>query len=144
MKITQIQQKDLKKLGELYSQFWGDYSSLEQMTATFLKIKDDPHYIHLGAFLGKEMVGAIAGVICESLYGQCEPYLVLEDFIVDKAHRRKGIGRALITTLEKQAKNWACSQVILLTENNRTDAIGFYTALGFDPATHRGFKKTLV
>jgi hypothetical protein len=33
------------------------------------------------------------GILCEELYGQCRPFMAVEDVIVDQAHRRRGIGR---------------------------------------------------
>lgn len=43
------------------------------------------------------------GVICEELYGDCRPFLVLENMIIDKSYRKKGIGKALISELEEVA-----------------------------------------
>ena len=125
MIIRKIHIEDIEAITKLYEQFWGEKSSIEKMTQTFNKIKDDEHYIHLNAFIDDQLVGTIAGVICEGLYGQCEPYMVIEDFIVDKSQRRKGIGKTLITEMEALGKKSGCCQIILITENDRMDAISF-------------------
>lgn len=83
------------------------------------------------------------GVICEDLYGKCEPFMVIENMIVDEEYRRKGVGKALIQEIEKQATVLNCTQIILVNEANRDDACNFYASLGYNPDTHKGFKKKL-
>lgn len=68
---------------------------------------------------------------------------VVEDMIVDKKYRKRGIGRALFQTLERQAVAQGCTQVILVTESERTDACGFYESIGFHPSKNKGYKKKL-
>jgi ribosomal protein S18 acetylase RimI-like enzyme len=63
--------------------------------------------------------------------------------IVDKSYREKGIGKVLISELEKIATKRDCSQVILVTERNRVEAVKFYESVGYSSQTHLGFKKKL-
>jgi GNAT superfamily N-acetyltransferase len=84
------------------------------------------------------------GIICEELYGSCDSFLVLENMIVDKTVRNKGVGKALIKELERIAKEINCTQILLITENDRIDAIKFYESAGYNPTTHRGFKKKIL
>jgi len=79
----------------------------------------------------------------EELYGDCKPFLVIENMIVDSKYRKKGIGKMLIEQIEKQAKIKGCSQIILVTEMNRHDACGFYESIGFHPTANKGYKKKL-
>jgi ribosomal protein S18 acetylase RimI-like enzyme len=71
------------------------------------------------------------GVICEELYGDCKPFLVLENMIVDETYRNQGVGKALVSELEKIATKRNCTQVILVTESNRIDACKFYESAGY-------------
>jgi len=66
------------------------------------------------------------GIICCELYGDCKPFLVVENMVVDNVYRKKGVGKALFAKLEERAKNKGCTQVILVTEAERKDASGFY------------------
>ena len=79
----------------------------------------------------------------EELYGDCKPFLVIENMIIDSKYRKKGIGKMLIEQIEKQAKTKGCSQIILVTEVNRYDACGFYESIGFHPTANKGYKKKL-
>ena len=47
---------------------------------------------------------------------------------VDKSHERQGIGRQLINSMEKHAKDSGCKQIIL---DAREPAINFYKKLGY-------------
>jgi ribosomal protein S18 acetylase RimI-like enzyme len=65
--------------------------------------------------------------------------MVIEDVIVDKHHRQQGAGSALMRELEKCAKDYACCQVIFVTESNRKEALSFYKSLGYEYEPYKGF-----
>lgn len=97
----------------------------------------------LSAIDDNKLVGSVTGIICDELYGQCKPFMVLENMIVDIRYRNKGIGKALIEDLERIALERQCTQIILVTEANRNDACSFYEQIGYSRDTHRGYKKKL-
>ena len=82
------------------------------------------------------------GIVCKELYGDCNPFLVVENMIVDKSSRHKGIGTLLLHELERLAKERYCTQMILVTENDRIDACNFYEKYGFSK-NNKGYKKKL-
>ncbi|WP_271765452.1 GNAT family N-acetyltransferase [Aquimarina algiphila] len=141
--IRRLKETDLHQVAELYSLFWDDAMNLTKMKEVFKRVSKDSQYIFLGAEMNGEIIGTIQGVICEELYGACKPFLVMENFVVSKEHRGKGIGKSLLSELENNAKKRECSQMIFLTESDRSDTIKFYEKLGFDSSTHKGFKKSL-
>ena len=141
--IRKLEEKDLDELSLLYKQFWNEESNIETMKKKYQEIKNNPNYIILSAVINGKIVGSIYGVICEELYGACRPFLVMEDLIVDKNVRRKGIGKALLEKLENFGKERKCSQIIFITETNRIDAVSFYEKMGFKSKAHTGFKKLL-
>lgn len=114
------------------------------MEKKFKKLQGNPNYIFISAVEGNHLVGLVFGIICEELYGECRPFLVIEDLIVDYKNRRKGIGKALMSEIEKIATEYDCYQMLFITENDRTDTISFYESIGFNPNTHKGFKKQLA
>lgn len=144
MNIEKLSEHDLPELAELFKQFWGENSSLETMRTTFSRLVENPAYFLLAAKLDGKLAGFIMGVVCEELYGDCQPFLVMENFVVDKNSRKAGIGAALMKTLEQSAIERGCSQIIFLTEANRPDAIGFYRSQGYDHEPYKGFKKQFV
>lgn len=143
MKIRRLAEDDLAGLSGLYAQFWGEESSLEQMRATFRRLAENPRYLLLVAEEAGCLAGSVMGIICEELYGECKPFLVIEDVIVDRQHRRAGIGSALMRELERCAADSGCSYVIFVTETERVAAQRFYASLGYALDSHKGFKKKL-
>ncbi len=141
--IRKLEERDLEELSLLYKQFWNEESDIEKMKTKYKEIRNNPNYIILSAVINEKIVGSIYGVVCEELYGSCKPFLVMEDLIVDKNMRRRGIGKALLEKLESIGKERKCSQIIFITETNRVDAVSFYEKMGFNSKTHTGFKKQL-
>ena len=112
------------------------------MKNKFFELQQNDAYILLCAVEKDNIAGSVMGIICEELYGDCQPFLLLENMIVDSAYRKKGIGKALFVELEKRAKSKGCRQIILVTETNRKDACAFYESLGFHPTANKGYKKS--
>jgi ribosomal protein S18 acetylase RimI-like enzyme len=143
MRIERLKKDDIPPLAELFRQFWGEKSSTEKMTSIFSRIKTNPAYTLLAAKQKDRLVGFAMGIICEELYGNCNPFMVIEDVIVDKRQRGNGVGSALMRELEKDAMAHDCCQIIFITEANRTDALRFYRSLGYEFEPYKGFKKKL-
>lgn len=144
MIIRGLRDDDLPVLAELYRQFWGEGSSLEKMRAAFQRLAADPDYLFLGAEQEGRLVGSVMGIVCEELYGDCKPFMVVEDMIVDHHHRRLGVGSLLMRELERLAVERDCQYIIFVTEAERTEAHRFYESLGYKPEAYRGFKKRLT
>lgn len=134
--------EDIPRLDEIYRQFWNEPSDAEKMKVTFHRLQEDDAYIFLSAVENNNLVGTVMGIVCGELYGSCRPFLLIENLIVDRGHRTKGIARALLAELEMRAKGRDCHQMILVTEANRKDACAFYKANGFQ-LNNAGFKKKL-
>lgn len=143
MIIRDMKIEDIPELAALYKQFWNENSCIKKMQNQFKNLQRKNTHILLSAVEQNHLVGSVMGIICEELYGNCEPFLVIEDMIVDKNERKKGIGKALISELQRLAKERDCTQVILVTEANRLDACRFYESVGFHPSANRGYKKKL-
>ncbi|WP_198930903.1 GNAT family N-acetyltransferase [Sporomusa sphaeroides] len=127
----------------IYRQFWNEDSCIETMYDQFKKVCENGTHILLSAVENERLIGSVMGVICEELYGNCKPFMILENMIVDNKCRNKGIGKALIAEIEKIAIDKNCTQIILVTEIDRIDACKFYESAGYSPTKNKGFKKKL-
>ena len=143
MEIIELAEQDLEDLSRLYKQFWDQDSSLQKMRSTFRRLSRNPNYIFLAAKQDKYLAGSAMGIICEELYGECKPFTVIEDVIVDEDYRRIGIGMKLMRKLEKHAVDRNCNYIIFVTDSKRTDALEFYQSLGYELDRYKGFKKRL-
>jgi GNAT superfamily N-acetyltransferase len=66
----------------------------------------------------------------------------LSAIVVDEGLRGRGIGRALVEAIEREARERGCVLLFLTTAERRGEAHSFYRALGFEE-TGRRFAKTL-
>jgi GNAT superfamily N-acetyltransferase len=64
---------------------------------------------------------------------QCQPGLFLEDLYVRPAHRGRGIGKALLRTLARQAREHGFIKIEWLVLKWNAPAIAFYRSLGARP-----------
>jgi GNAT superfamily N-acetyltransferase len=116
---------------------------MADMRIAFHSLESDTDYILLGVREEGRLVGSVMGILCRELYGHCRPFMVVEDVIVDQAHRRRGVGSKLMEAVEQEALRLDCSYIMLVADANRTDALGFYEHLGYHPDRYRACKKYL-
>jgi GNAT superfamily N-acetyltransferase len=64
-------------------------------------------------------------------YVDVETYVLIAGLVVDRNHRRLGIGRALMHRAEVWARERGCSMVRLTSSATRTGAHRFYEELGY-------------
>ncbi len=140
MLIRQLEKRDLPQLADLYYQFWGDHSDVDEMEKQLGFMQAENTHVVLVCETDGAIIGSVMGIVCRELYGDCRPFMVVENMIVDQAHRRSGVGRKLLRELEKEAKERNCTQLILVTEKDREDACAFYENYGFSKNT-TGYKK---
>ena len=139
--VRDLARTDIPQLAQLYKLFWNEESNIGKMYITFDSIQLNQSHHLLGYFSDDNMlIGTVMGIICQELYGECKPFMVLENMIVAVNMRKKGVAKKLISELEKRATAAGCNQIILVTEKTRTDACGFYEAMGFSKE-NAGYKK---
>ncbi len=143
MEIREMTREDLPQVAQLYYGFWGKTSDLAKMEGSFARIKEQDSHILLVAQEGEYLIGTVMGVVCQEIYGDCRPFLVLENMIVSSHARQKGVGKKLVEELEHRAQERGCTQILVQTEKKRLDAVAFYNSLGYDPEPMQGYKKKL-
>ncbi len=140
MTIRELRKTDMPQLSKLYEQFWGEKSDITKMEQLFDEMEKESNYILLGAEEDGLIVGSVMGIVCKELYGECRPFLLVENMVTDANQRRKGVGMLLLTELEKGAKKYNCTQMLLVTEAERKAACGLYEKFGFQ-LNNKGYKK---
>ncbi len=78
------------------------------------------------------------------LFGQCCSFMIVEDVVVNAAHRRFGVGTALMYALEAFALERGCSYIMLITDVDRESAHHLYHSLGYHADGYTAFKKSLL
>ncbi|MEM8791978.1 MAG: GNAT family N-acetyltransferase [Pseudomonadota bacterium] len=83
------------------------------------------------------VVGALTLHVLPNVSFAGRSYALIENVIVTKKQRGKGIGRALMETALTEAWKSDCHQVMLLT-GREMEAEGFYTQMGFEAEAKAG------
>lgn len=142
--IDKLDFRDLPGLKQLYENaFDGSVTDFDKMTIGFNRIKDNPNYVILCAKSEGQIIGSVLGVICNELFGQCNPFMVLEDVAVLKTHRRLGIAKQLMIQIEEYAKEAKCSMIIFVSSDHRKEAHKLYESVGYGIDKVNGFRKRL-
>ncbi len=87
---------------------------------------------------------AVAGIAIFRIYENTSQgrKLYVDDLIVDAEHRSRGVGHALLTHLEHEARRAGCAVLDLDSGTHRERAHRFYFRAGYTIRTF-GFTKTL-
>ncbi|MBC8061290.1 MAG: GNAT family N-acetyltransferase [Clostridiaceae bacterium] len=140
--VMPICKNDLEGLKILYDNgFEGMNTDLIKMNEVYGWMKDNPDYIVLCAKYKEEIVGSLMGVLNRELIGECRPFMVIENVVVSNNHRRMGIGKMLMNSIDKVAVEKDCTFIMLISRVHRKDAHKFYESVGFMGDVAKGFKK---
>ena len=108
----------------------------------FAAIERDPNQLLAVAERGGQVIGVlqlsfIPGLTRRGMWrGQIEGVRVAAE------ERGSGVGRAMLEWAVGECRKRGCGLVQLTSDKRRSDAHGFYEALGFE-ATHQGYKLSL-
>ena len=88
---------------------------------------------------GGWVAGTADVVVVTNLTHRGRPWAIVENVVVSAAHRRRGIGRALMQEAIAHARAQGCYKVQLLSAKHRDEAHEFYRSLGL-VAVAEGFR----
>ena len=97
-------------------------------------------------FLVAEADGDVVGWVHVAIieYIETGPFAVIGGLVVDRRHRKKSLGRQLMTGAETWAREHGCSIVRLSSSTFRTESHRFYEHLGYvNIKTQYSFAKPL-
>jgi GNAT superfamily N-acetyltransferase len=107
------------------------------------RLKDNSAYIFLCAVENERLIGYVSGIVCEDLYGDCEPFLLIENLVVEETERQNEIRGALCAELMNCAKLKGCTLTAFVTEKSKEKAGEFYESIGFNLAGYIGSKNRI-
>lgn len=113
----------------------------ESAARRLARILDDPAHHVIVAELGGEVVG-LASLLRAWTIHRDEVSVRLSTLVVDRGHRRRGIGERLVAAAEDWARARGARSLHLTSGNHRPDAHRFYARLGYSGDGMR-FRKDL-
>lgn len=142
--VRAAERGDLASLLGLYRQLAGDRpasmpASIEEAGPLFDAIVADPRRSLLVATVDGALAGTADVVIVGNLTHHARPWAGVENVVVDETHRRRGVGRSLMSEVVRRCGASNCYKIQLLSRNERHGAHDFYRSLGFESSAE-GFR----
>jgi ribosomal protein S18 acetylase RimI-like enzyme len=128
--IREADLKDAAELAVLMCELGYETEGTE-MEARLRLILSNPTYKTFVAVVDGCVCGMIGTIICQS-YEHNDPSGRILALVTLRSARRRGIGRALIATAERDFAQRGVTRVALNTQLTREDAHGFYESLGYE------------
>ncbi|SHJ91930.1 GNAT family N-acetyltransferase [Pseudozobellia thermophila] len=120
----ELDEKTQRRISELYKQL----NSIIVQRPLHQILQEDNHVLFVVCKEGDD----ILGIALMAMYKVISGYRgMVEDVVVDEAHRGKGIGRKLMEKLLEEARHRGLDEVMLFSGHHRKPAIGLYKSLGF-------------
>ena len=142
-KVRKIQEKDLDQLVELYHQLIDGPTDEKKLSREFKKILGKDSFGVFGVYEGKRLIGTATITKCLDLTADCRYYYSLENFVVDKEYRRKGVGKTLLEYIEEYGRKRKIRYICFVSSAERRSAHLFYEEMGYGNKRVKGFKKIL-
>jgi predicted N-acetyltransferase YhbS len=147
VKIRAATEDDIPRIIELYGDLTitrsqvedGRDPSSDDYRRVMARIRETPGHELLVLEYGGEVAGTLVLLIVPNLSHSACPWALLENLIVDRRHRRRGLGRMLMEYAVSRARDSGCHKVTLNSDKRRDDAHSFYRSLGFEASAH-GFR----
>ena len=140
MTVRYAKISDAAALLNLIEQLMEEKCELKSIKIQLKKIlNNENHQILVCESESGKVLGTAMGVVCHDLYKG--NFMAVENFVVDESARGKGMGRALMESLEKIAKKQDCWYMNLVSSSFRSGAHKFYEKVGFKRES--GFRKIL-
>jgi ribosomal protein S18 acetylase RimI-like enzyme len=142
--VRQATEQDIPRILELYEELTGERHDLtrHETGPVFKEISSMSGHELLVAEEDGVVVGSMVLLIVPNFSHGALPWATVENLIVDSAHRRQGIGRALMDYALARAREAGCYKLQFLSSTKRRVAHWFYRRLGFKRSAY-GFRMYL-
>ncbi len=133
---------DLARIRVLHGQLYPEHGLTDERLAAdvWRVITATPgRFIHV-AEVGGVVVGTVDVTVMANMAHRGQPYLLVENVVVDRGHRRQGVGAALLEAAAAVGRSAGCYKLQLSADD--ADAFAFYEAAGWQH-TARTYKRYL-
>jgi N-acetylglutamate synthase-like GNAT family acetyltransferase len=132
--------EDAVAIQELYRELVGD-AQVRVLPDHVATLAEAPGSILLVAEAkGTVVATALLSICADVMYGH-QPFGVVENVVVTRAWRERGVGRRLLAHVEALAIERDCTKLMLLSGSHRREAHAFFRSCGFMGDTKHAFVK---
>lgn len=115
----------------------------ENLLGVYREILSNPSRALLVAVAGESVVGTLDLLVVPNMSHGGQPWAAIENVVVDQAHRRQGIGGALVDVATDLARSHGCYKLQLVSHQRRDAAHALYRHARFD-APVAGYRRYLT
>jgi GNAT superfamily N-acetyltransferase len=133
LEIRAATEADLPSILTLYVEVEDDgrVPSIEEAHSIFARMKSYPDYKVYVAMLGGSIVGTFELLIMDNLAHMGAPSGVVEDVVVHRDWRGKGVGKQMLHFAMDRCREMSCYKLALSSNLKRKAAHRFYDGLRF-------------
>lgn len=142
MQIRELCRADLPELLALYAHLHevdDPMPSLANVESVWRELLSSHHFRYFGVILDGQLVASCNLTIIPNLTRGCRPYGLIENVVTHKAHRSRGLGKAVLARAVEFAWEQNCYKVMLMTGRKDETTLRFYQSAGFDPEGKQAF-----
>lgn len=133
LEIAKATTADIPFILKLYAQIDNDETlSLDKANRIFSKFGIYPNYSLYVAKIADKIIGTFELLIMDNLAHKGAPSGIVEDVVVDKDYRSKGIGKKMMEYAKDVCQKNGCYKLTLSSNIHRDIAHKFYENLGFE------------
>jgi len=131
--IRKAERTDLPDILRLYAQVDDGISMrLEDAEKIFHRFRTYPNYNLFVAVTDGKVTGSFELLIMDNLAHFGDPSGIIEDVVVDEAHRSRGVGKKMMEFAMEECRKYKCYKLMLSSHLDRKRAHRFYERLGFE------------
>lgn len=139
--FSELEEKDLEDVAELYDAERPNKTNREKMYKTFQTIKNYPDYKMIIAKYEDEIIAFAKIVIHHDIFEENRPFITVWSVRVKKQYRKQKVGTQLFQYIETLAKQIEAEFICLVAEKENEIANCFYEKLGYQ--CENGYVKIL-
>ncbi|MEM1203553.1 MAG: GNAT family N-acetyltransferase [Acidobacteriota bacterium] len=141
-RIRQLDSVDIGAIVDIDEKITGQYRPQTWEARCSYYLRRDPDAALVAEHDG-QIIGFMLGEVRSGEFGLEEPTGWIEVLGVNPAYRGKAVGRRLAETILEHFRNRDVDTVRTLVDEQMEGIAGFFSSLGFEPATLRPFVKKL-
>jgi ribosomal protein S18 acetylase RimI-like enzyme len=142
IQIRPLDELDITAIGGIDEKISGHYRPEVWERRVGYHLRRDPESCVV-AESGGQVVGFMLGEIRSGEFGLEEPTGWIEVLGVDPEHRGKSVGRKMAEAMLDYFRTRGAHSVRTLVDDDREELSGFFSSLGFEPASLRPFVRSL-
>lgn len=148
IEISQARYRDLDQLADLLSELFtleNDFHPDREKQLRGLRlILDNPALGRIFVLRDQDRVAGMANVLITASTSEGCRVVLLEDVIVLRGYRGKGLGRRLVEHVLAWAKTEGMTRATLLADRDNEAALDFYRKLDFEPSHMVVLRRSLI